>query len=95
MSIDPNVQVRLSSRDITYLKSTNFLPPELAQIILSKLSADADKYEVILSQNVTDKIREALTERLAKVGFDSNYQPTAEGKLLEELIDRFGGDFSE
>ena len=41
--------------------------------------------------NSTTPLRKGFefTTRLAKVGFDANYDPTREGAMLEELIDRF------
>lgn len=40
-----------------------------------------------LDANDTETVREALTEELARVGFDSDYELTAEGRLIEGLID--------
>ena len=34
-------------------------------------------------------LRGYFTTRLASVGFDSDYNPNLEGRMLEELIDRF------
>jgi len=42
-----------------------------------------------VSAATAEEFCEAFTEQLAKVGFDEAYEPTAEGKLLENLIDRF------
>jgi hypothetical protein len=35
-----------------------------------------------------EELRTALTEWLGKIGFDENYCPTKEGRILEELIDK-------
>lgn len=42
-----------------------------------------------LSRDLAEEFREALTNELAKVGFDENYDLTAEGRILEDLIDFF------
>lgn len=49
--------------------------PELAN---QTLKIDHEKAEII---------RSYLTERLAKVGFDEDYELTLEGRILEDLID--------
>lgn len=36
-----------------------------------------------------EELRERLTERMAKFGFDEDYSVTEEGTLIEELIDVF------
>jgi len=33
-----------------------------------------------------EPLRDKLTYMLAQVGFDENYEPTIEGKLIEELL---------
>ncbi len=42
-----------------------------------------------LTLTTAEEFREAFTEHLAKVGFDDAYETNPEGKLLEDLIDRF------
>jgi hypothetical protein len=42
-----------------------------------------------LTLGEVEDLRDCLTRRLAKVGFDENYAPNADGQSLEELIDRF------
>jgi hypothetical protein len=87
-----NRRIKLSRREIMYLKSTSFLPPELAQIIHASLPLDGDKHAVNLSHDAAERFRNEFTIRLAKVGFDAGYELTSEGKLLEDLIDRFVQD---
>ena len=36
-----------------------------------------------------ETVRGALTKELARQGFDADYEPTAEGRLIEDLIDDF------
>jgi hypothetical protein len=45
---------------------------------------------VVLQFNIeeSEELSGALTERLAKVGFDKDYKPTEEGEFLEALIDK-------
>ncbi|HEU4624571.1 MAG TPA: hypothetical protein VFS52_07410 [Steroidobacteraceae bacterium] len=44
---------------------------------------------MLVTKEIAEHFRTSFTERLAKAGFDSNYEPNYEGKLLEDLIDRF------
>lgn len=38
---------------------------------------------------MAEEFRNIFTERLAKIGFDENYELTTEGRMLEDLIDKF------
>jgi hypothetical protein len=50
---------------------------------------DGRSFSVRVTRDVAEELSDLFTERLAKVGFDSNYQVNSEGDLLEQLIDRF------
>ena len=41
-----------------------------------------------LDRGAAERLRDLLTERLAEIGFDSEYSPTHTGKALEALIDK-------
>ena len=81
-------RVKLTRREVEYLKTANFLPQPLLEFIQDIVRRrHVDVFEV--STVTAGELSEALTERLAKVGFDRAYEPTAEGEILEDLIDRF------
>lgn len=42
-----------------------------------------------LTISQSEELRDCLTDRLARIGFDENHAPNADGRLLEDLIDRF------
>jgi len=42
-----------------------------------------------LSREQIRYLRDYMGTRLAQVGFDENYEPNREGRILEGLIDRF------
>lgn len=42
-----------------------------------------------LEPETAEKLREYLTEQLARIGFDEDYALTKKGAILEALIDRF------
>jgi hypothetical protein len=83
------ITVQLSPRELLYLKNTDFLPVSLSDIINAAQSLGSDRHTVQISRDVAEQFRSAFTERLAKAGFDADYEPTSEGELLEQLIDRF------
>lgn len=47
------------------------------------------KWEIEISNDVADEIRDLCSEKLQIIGFDEKYKLTEKGKLLEELIDLF------
>lgn len=47
------------------------------------------KWEVNITNNSLDEIRDLCLEKLQEVGFDQNYKLTEQGMILEELIDIF------
>jgi hypothetical protein len=82
------VIIQLSHDEISYLSAM----PELELLHQALLHADstfAHGVAVMLSRDLIEKCRETLTDRLGKVGFDENYEVTSEGKMIENLIDRF------
>lgn len=81
--------IRLSELDLTYLASTKFLPADLAQIVAMAETSEDEGRILRLDRDTAERFRDEFTTRLARVGFDANYEPTREGKLLEGLIDRF------
>lgn len=81
--------IKLSKMDLTYLVSTKFLPEDLGQIVATAKTLDDEGRVLRLDQDTAERFRDEFTTRLARVGFDPNYEPTREGQLLEGLIDRF------
>lgn len=75
--------------EVAYLANSRFLPEDLAQIVRSAEPVDDGARLLTLHQDVAERFRDEFTHRLAKSGFGTNYEPTREGKLLEDLIDRF------
>lgn len=81
--------VGLTRSEVDYLNTAGLLPSTLFECLkdIRWRSGVAGTLEV--SAATAEAFREAFTEQLANVGFDEAYEPTAEGKLLENLIDRF------
>jgi hypothetical protein len=85
----PDRTVRLSKVALTYLANTKFLSAELDRIVSAAAEAADGDCVLKLDLDTAERFRDEFTSRLARVGFDADYEPTREGKLLEELIDRF------
>ncbi|MCX6892119.1 MAG: hypothetical protein NTX51_11425 [Verrucomicrobia bacterium] len=60
-----------------------------ASLLIQDGSADGRRPVVRLSRGDAERLRQRLTEELARVGFDKDYTLTPQGRLLEELIDKF------
>lgn len=81
--------VNLFPDEIEYFRKANFLAPHLVAALEAAECEGDTRFVLKISRDRAEEFRSAMTERLAKVGFDDNYEPTSEGSLLEELIDRF------
>lgn len=81
--------VSLSEREFLYLRGLSDLKDTLRHVISGAELSGPGKYRLRLSGARAEDLRSALTDRLAKVGFDSEYAPTEEGEVLERLIDLF------
>ena len=75
--------------EVDDLETAGFLQPDLLECLRGAKWRSATAAVLELSPTTAEKFREAFTEHLAKVGFGEAYEPTAKGRLLESLIDRF------
>lgn len=82
--------IRLSKLDLTYLANAQFLTDDLSLVVSGASAAEDDARLLEIDRATAERFRDEFTARLAKVGFGTDYEPTREGKLLEDLIDRFG-----
>jgi len=81
--------VRLSNRELEYLKTARFLHPSLVQILNTVTAGRDDEFLLSVSRDVAEEFRSAFTHRLAAAVFGIDYEPNSEGRMIEELIDRF------
>lgn len=82
--------IEITHADVRYLESSGFLELKLLRL-LETIEWNSEKSAGVLqiTQVTAENFRDALTEQLARSGFDETYKPTVEGELLERLIDRF------
>ena len=86
-------RIQISGRELAYLRRASFLPSHLAYVIGSaQIETNGARY-LTVARDVAEAFRSAFTDRLAKGGFGGAYELTPEGRMLEELIDRF--DFGD
>lgn len=81
--------VDLKRNEVDYLAAASHLPPTLLKCLENVRWHSGAAGIIEVSAATVEEFREFFTERLAKFGFDESYEPTAEGRLLEDLIDRF------
>lgn len=79
----------LSVDEADYLNRLASHEKLLLGLLKSAEEADGRKVRIRLSRDEAENVREFLTTKLAEVGFDENYSPNAEGRVLEKLIDKF------
>jgi hypothetical protein len=79
------ISVRLSQAQLHYLARATFLPTELRELAASVTAVRVFSIDT----ETAERFRDVFTERLARVGFDTDYALTEEGVILEELIDAF------
>jgi len=92
---ESDITIKLTHADVDYLNNTDiFDQPQIEAIRKIQWVSNATA-KLQLSLSLSESFRSTFTERLASAGFDENYEPTIEGKVLEKLIDRFYSQCSE
>jgi len=88
MSCLMSVAIKLNQKEYSYLCKASFLPDSLRQFFFLTERKE-DSYLINISEDEADEIRDLCGEQLQLVGFDEKYEPTPEGKILEDLVDKF------
>ena len=83
-----SIAIKLNQTEYSYLCKANFLPDRLRQLFFLTEKKEND-YVVNISEGQADEIRDLCGDQLQLVGFDEKYAPTPEGKILEDLVDKF------
>lgn len=83
------IELKVSETEWHYLQKPGLLPPNLQRIVSMAEPLPHSAYLLRIPNHEIEAFRTALTESLAKTGFDEDYEPTADGRMLEDLIDRF------
>jgi hypothetical protein len=80
---------RLSEAELEYLKQLVAREEALTDLLRFQEVAPGGKATIQLNIAGAERLRDFLTTQLATVGFDENYSPNEQGRVLEKLIDRF------
>ncbi len=83
------ILIPLLEHEAKYLKEAIFLGAELNNITNEMVWSSSTSAQLKITIDTAEKFRDKFTERLATAGFDIDYELTAEGYLLEKLIDIF------
>jgi len=78
--------IKLTNNEYEYL-TNDVLKNEFANIPIKRTVSLT--YELFVSEEDADAIRDFLGERLQMEGFDKNYNLTQKGAIIEALIDKF------
>jgi hypothetical protein len=81
--------VRLSVEEADYLAKPTCEDKSFAALLSGYPEILVNGRAVTLSGPLAEMLRAYFAERLARVGFDTDYEPNTEGQLLERLIDTF------
>lgn len=82
-------EFQIAGEELEYLRQVVSRDESLASLFRFQEGTPARKVTIRLSPAEAEQIRDYLTTQLAAVGFDESYSPNEQGKMLEDLIDRF------
>jgi hypothetical protein len=86
---EDNTMIVLSSEEFIYFQKISLDQQAFANLIKTGLETSNDKFIIRLNHEKAEQLRDLLTARLAECGFDQRYALTEEGKMLEDMIDKF------
>lgn len=79
---------RLSGKELDCIQQLGSKDARIAVLIAKREPKSARVLPLELESTDAQKLREYLTEHLARMGFDEKYEINEQGRVLEELIDR-------
>lgn len=83
------ITIKLSSNEIDFLCNAGFLDIHQIEFLRGAQASNDTDAVLRITRDLAEEFRDAFTIELAKVGFDANYDLTPEGRVIEDLIDRF------
>lgn len=88
-SMEEIYEFKLSRNEADYLKQLVSHDESLIRLMKFHDGERSAKLFIRLTRSQATQLREFLMSRMDLVGFDENYEPNEEGRMLEDLIDRF------
>lgn len=80
------MKIPLSKEELEYILEIDKIQCISIKIQIPKIK---DKWWIAVQYNDLDVLRDFFGEQLQVCGFDENYELTPEGRILENLIDKF------
>ena len=81
--------IHLTPAEVQYINMLRLNDLSFQLLLQAHPAINLDHDLVDLDQSHAELLRGYFTARLASVGFDSDYKPNLEGRMLETLIDKF------
>jgi len=82
------LKIELNKNEYNYICHSSFINNKYKNLF-SPSQLYHNKYLITISEDQADVIRDLCGEQLQIIGFDEKYELTAEGKILESLVDKF------
>ena len=82
------LSIKLSLEELEVLSFYSLSNETLASLLKLNKTQGHGNLKFQIDSLKCEELRTVLTELLAKVGFDTNYALTKEGRVLEDLIDK-------
>jgi hypothetical protein len=82
-------EFKVCPEEASYLKRLASRDSSLVGLLDFQESSPSTNLIIQLSRAQANQLRERLMTRMNLVGLDENYEPTKEGQVLEDLIERF------
>lgn len=79
----------LNAKLAHYLLDAQFLTSTLRAALEAAKPRRGGGLSFSIPDDLAEEFREAFSDRLMEVGFDDEYEPNEEGRVLEDLIDQF------
>ena len=83
------MEIRVSTDELAYLRKLEDLPARAIRVLADATEIRGRAHALQVDNEIADTLRDRLTLRLAQTGFDARYELNHEGKMAEDLIDRF------
>jgi len=80
-------KIKLSSDVFEYLMKSNFLSDKLHKSLEAGANPSHGNVIIDITPEDAESVRDAASVQLQKVGFGPDYEPNADGKVLETVID--------
>lgn len=87
MTMSNQKTFHLSAKEAEYLSKLMSEDSSFRKLLPGHSDFPIDRKTLAVNHDEAQLLRDYFTDRLARVGFDENYEPTEEGAMLERLTD--------